>query len=83
MHLYGSLCLLQNECTAKKSIQERLLSQEEMDSECFPVSIGVCAAFPSRRACRNCCEGLEEMLLGGVLYESAIGLLIFFPFLFV
>ena len=35
---------------AEKSIQERLLSQEWRDSEWFPVSIGICAAFLSRRA---------------------------------
>ena len=38
----------------------------------FSVSIGVCAAFLSRRASRNCSKGLEETLLDGVANESAI-----------
>ena len=36
--------------TAKIFIQEQLLSKERKNSECFPVSIGVCAAFLSLRA---------------------------------
>ena len=56
--------------TAKKSIQERLLSQERWDSECLPVSIGVClAAFLSRK---DSIKGLEATLIGGVVNESAI-----------
>ena len=38
--LYGSLSTTR--LTAKKSIHERLLSQEQRDSECFPVSFGIC-----------------------------------------
>ena len=47
-------------------------SQEQKDLECFPESIGVCATFPSRRASRNCSEGLEETLRDGDANESAI-----------
>ena len=70
-HNVVALCLQQN-LQKIKSIQERLLSQEQRDSECFPVSIGVCAAFLSRRASRNGSEDLEEMLLDGVATEPAI-----------
>ena len=42
------------------------------DSECFPVSIGVCTCFLSRRAFRNCIKVLEETLLDGVANVSAI-----------
>ena len=51
---------------------EHLLSSKRMDSECFPVSIVVCAAFLSRRASMNCSKDLKEMLLVGVLNMSAI-----------
>ena len=68
---YWCLCSL----SQQKSL-ERLLSQERRDSEynqeCFPQSIGVCAAFHSRRAYRNSSKGLEEALLDGVANESAI-----------
>ena len=67
MHLY--IC---NKTYSKKTIQEWLLSLERKDSELFPVSIGVCPAFLSRRASMNCCEGLEAMLLGGVVKKLAI-----------
>ena len=42
------------------------------NSDLFQVSIRVCAAFLSRRAFRNCHEGLEGMLLDRVGNESAI-----------
>ena len=45
---------------------------EQRDSECLPVSIGVCAAFPSRRASRNSSKSLKETLLDVVANESAI-----------
>ena len=49
-----------------------LLSSNRRDSGNFPVSIDVCAAFPCRRASRNCSNGVEEMLLDGVANVSAI-----------
>ena len=63
--------------TAKKSIQERLLSQELRDSQSFSVSICVCAAILGRRASRNFSKGLEKTLLDGVVNGSAI--VDFFP----
>ena len=71
-------CLLQQQKYKRKSNQAWLLSQERRDSECFPVNIGVCAAFPSIRASRNSSKGLEErkgqeeMFLDRVADESAI-----------
>ena len=49
--LYASLrhSLSATKLTAKKNTHERLLSQEQRDSECFPVSISVCPAFLSRK----------------------------------
>ena len=81
LHISAS-CHVYNKMYRGKSIQERLFSQEQGDSECFPICIGVCAALPSRRASRNSSKGLEETLLDIELRTSQ-QLLIFFPFLFV
>ena len=69
-HLYFMPCLQWN--FRRKSIQDRLLSQEQSNSVHFPENIDVSAAFPSRRAFRNSSEGLEEMLLDGVAYKSVM-----------
>ena len=45
MQPYCSMLTIKH--TAKKFIQEQLLPQERKNSECFPVSIGVCVAFLS------------------------------------
>ena len=55
-----------------RSIQECLLSLKHRNSYCFLVCIAVFTAFPSRRASRNCSEGLEEMFLDRVAITSAI-----------
>ena len=67
MRLY--VCHVSNKTYWRKSID---LFLKQRDSNHFPVNIGVCAAFPSRRASRNSSIGLEEMLLDGVAIESAI-----------
>ena len=67
-----------NKLEAKKSSQERLLSQEKRDSVCFPESLAVCAASLNRSASRNFSKGLEETILDGVTHESAIVVLCVF-----
>ena len=52
-------------------LKERLLSQERRDSEYFPVSVDVCAAF-LRKASSISCKGLEVTLLDGVVNEATI-----------
>ena len=71
LHISTS-CHVCNKTYRRKSIMECLLSSKRRDSECFPVSNGVCAAFLSRRASRNCRKGLEEMLLDRVENKSSI-----------
>ena len=58
-------------CIATRSISSQNLQQRNTPSgsECFPVSIGVCADFLNRRASRYGSKGLEEMLLDRVANE--------------
>ena len=56
-----------NKLTAKKSILGAIPFLREKR-----ISIGVCSAFFSRKASRNCCEGSDETLLDRVAYKSAI-----------
>ena len=53
----GQLSFLR--CLHQNLQQQKKFIQEQMDSERFLVSIGVCAAFHSRRASRNI-QGLDE-----------------------
>ena len=72
---YASLWLSMSttKLTAKKSSQERLLSQERKDSERFPVTNGICLAYLSRRASRNSHEKPGETLLDEAAIVSATG----------
>ena len=54
--------------------------QKLRDSECFPVSIGVCAVFLSRKTFRNSTKGLDKRLFTMELQSSVF---VFFVCLFV
>ena len=70
LHISIMPCLQQN---LQKEIHPGVTPfSREKGSECFPVSIGVCAAFPSRGASRNSSKGVEETLIDRVASESAL-----------
>ena len=54
-------CHIYNKTCRRKSIMECLLSQERRDSECFSISIGVCAASLSRVSINS--KSIMESLL--------------------
>ena len=72
MHLYISLSKeVHPEVTPFSSVMGfRVFSNKHWylyslpQQKSFPVSIGICAAFLSRRASKNCRKGLEETILG-------------------
>ena len=64
-------CHVYNKTYRRKSIQEQLLSQAQRVQSVFHSTLVSVQPSPAR-AYRNSSKGLEETLLGGVAYESAI-----------
>ena len=70
--IHISTALYVNNKTYNKEIHPGATPFSRVKGFSVSVSFGFCLVFLSRTASRKCRDGLEETLLDGVLYESAI-----------